>query len=155
RRTEPTRIPLDSGLIAAEEAEPRWDIEVRSYETVERVRHYVSMFTRGEAKERFIDRLSHGTRYEPMIRAKLRAGDLPEDMYYLALVESGFNPHAYSRAAAVGMWQFMSSTGRGMGLRVDWWVDERRDPVRSTEAAVRFLRGLNEQFGSLYLAAAA
>jgi membrane-bound lytic murein transglycosylase D len=55
----------------------------------------------------------------------------------------------------VGMWQFMTTTARGMGLRVDWWVDERRDPVRSTEAAVRFLRGLNEQFGSMYLAAAA
>jgi membrane-bound lytic murein transglycosylase D len=76
-------------------------------------------------------------------------------MYYLALIESGFNPHAYSRAAAVGMWQFMTTTAQGMGLRVDWWVDERRDPVRSTEAAVRFLRGLNEQFGSMYLAAAA
>ena len=155
RRAEPTRIPLDSELLAADEAEPRWDIEVRSYETVERVQHYVSMFTSGEARERFVDRLSHGTRYEPMIRAKMRAGDLPEDMYYLALVESGFNPHAYSRAAAVGMWQFMASTGRGMGLRVDWWVDERRDPIRSTEAAVRFLRGLREQFGSMYLAAAA
>ena len=113
------------------------------------------MFTSGETKDRFVDRLSHGTRYEPLIRARLRAGDLPEDMYYLALVESGFNPNAYSRAAAVGLWQFMSSTARGMGLRVDWWVDERRDPVRSTEAAVRFLRGLREQFGSMYLAAAA
>jgi membrane-bound lytic murein transglycosylase D len=76
-------------------------------------------------------------------------------MYYLALVASGYNPHAYSRAAAVGMWQFMVSTARGMGLRVDWWVDERRDPIRSTAAAVRFLRGLRAQFGSLYLAAAA
>lgn len=154
-RVEPTRIALDSGLMAANDAEPRWDIEVRSYETVERVQHYVSRFTSGEARDRFVDRLSHGTRYEPMIRAKLRAGELPEDMYYLALVESGFNPNAYSRAAAVGMWQFMSSTARGMGLRVDWWVDERRDPIRSTEAAVRFLRGLREQFGSMYLAAAA
>jgi membrane-bound lytic murein transglycosylase D len=90
-----------------------------------------------------------------MIRAKLKAGGLPEDMYYLALVESGFDPHAYSRAAAVGMWQFMTSTGRDMGLRVDRWVDERRDPVRSTDAAVRFIRGLRDQFGSLYLAAAA
>lgn len=154
-RVEPTRLALDSGLIAAGDAEPRWDIEVLNYETVERVQHYVSRFTTGEARSRFVDRLSHGTRYEQMIRTKLRAGDLPEDMYYLALVESGFNPHAYSRAAAVGMWQFMSSTARGMGLRVDWWVDERRDPVRSTEAAVRFLRGLREQFGSMYLAAAA
>ena len=138
----------------AEESEPSWDMDVRSYETQERVAHYVSMFT-GRSRERIADRLEEGTRYEPMIRAKLRAGGLPEDMYYLALVESGFNPHAYSKAAAVGMWQFMTSTARDMGMRVDGWVDERRDPVRSTGAAVRFLRGLRDQFGSLYLAAAA
>jgi membrane-bound lytic murein transglycosylase D len=53
------------------------------------------------------------------------------------------------------MWQFMTSTARDMGMRVDWWVDERRDPIRSTSAAVRFIKGLKEQFGSLYLAAAA
>jgi membrane-bound lytic murein transglycosylase D len=76
-------------------------------------------------------------------------------MYYLALVESGFDQHAYSKAAAVGMWQFMTGTARGTGLRVDWWVDERRDPVRSTDAAVKFLGWLKDQFGSLYLAAAA
>jgi membrane-bound lytic murein transglycosylase D len=76
-------------------------------------------------------------------------------MYYLALIESGFDNNAYSRAAAVGMWQFMTSTARGMGMRVDWWVDERRDPVKSTWAAVRFIRGMRDQFGSLYLAAAA
>ena len=90
------------------------------------------MFT-GPAKERIAARLERGTRYEPMIRAKMRDGGLPEDMYYLALVESGFDPNAYSRAAAVGMWQFMTSTARDMGMRVDWWVDERRDPVKSTD----------------------
>ena len=74
-----------------------------------------------------------------MIREKFRAANIPEDMYYLALVESGFDQHAYSKAAAVGMWQFMTGTARGTGLRVDWWVDERRDPVRSTDAAVKFL----------------
>ena len=135
-------------------AEPTWDIDVRSYETQDRVAHYVNVFS-GRAKEYIASRLDRGTRYEPMIRAKMRAGGLPEDVYYLALVESGFDPHAYSRAAAVGMWQFMSSTGRGMGMRIDWWVDERRDPVRSTTAAVQFIRGLRDQFGSLYLAAAA
>jgi membrane-bound lytic murein transglycosylase D len=135
-------------------AEPTWDMDVRSYESQDRVAYYVDMFT-GRSKERITERLERGTRYEPMIRAKLKAGGLPEDMYYLALVESGFDPHAYSRAAAVGMWQFMTSTGRDMGLRVDRWVDERRDPVRSTDAAVRFIRGLRDQFGSLYLAAAA
>ena len=142
----------DSALV--EEEAPSWDIDVRSYETHARVEHYVRAFTNG-ARERFEDRLSRGTRYEPMIRAKFRAAGLPEDMYYLALVESGYNPHAYSRAAAVGMWQFMTGTAKGVGLRVDWWIDERRDPVRSTDGAIRFLKHLNEQFGSMYLAAAA
>ena len=138
----------------SEEAEPTWDMDVRAYETQDRVAYYVNMFS-GRSRERIADRLERGTRYEPMIRAKMKAGGLPEDMYYLALVESGFDPHAYSKAAAVGMWQFMTSTARDMGMRVDWWVDERRDPVRSTSAAVRFIRGLRDQFGSLYLAAAA
>jgi membrane-bound lytic murein transglycosylase D len=133
---------------------PVWDIEVHAYESTSQVERYLRMFT-GPAKERIESRLERGTRYEPMIRAKLRDGGLPEDLYYLALVESGFDPNAYSRAAAVGMWQFMTSTGRDMGLRVDWWVDERRDPVKSTGAAVRFIKGLRDQFGSLYLAAAA
>jgi peptidoglycan lytic transglycosylase D len=134
--------------------EPTWDIDVRSYETHRRVEFYVNAF-RGSARERFISRLEKGSRYEPMIREKFRAANIPEDMYYLALVESGFDQHAYSRAAAVGMWQFMTGTARGTGLRVDWWIDERRDPVRSTDAAVKFLGWLREQFGSLYLAAAA
>ena len=133
---------------------PSWDIDVRSYETHQRVEYYVSAFS-GSARERFIARLEKGSRYEPMIREKLRAANIPEDMYYLALVESGFDQHAYSRAAAVGMWQFMTGTARGTGLRVDWWVDERRDPVRSTDAAAKFLGWLREEFGSLYLAAAA
>ncbi len=131
-----------------------WDIDVRSFAGQERVAHFVGLFA-GEARERFTRRLSRGTRYDAMIRAKLRAGKIPEDMTYLALIESGYDPDAYSRAAAVGMWQFMSSTARGLGLRVDWWVDERRDPVRATDAAVRFLNYLKQQFGSLYLAAAA
>jgi membrane-bound lytic murein transglycosylase D len=146
--------PLILNRPPAATAEPTWDMDVRSYETQDRVAYYVNMFT-GRSKERIAERLERGTRYEPMIRAKMKAGGLPEDMYYLALVESGFDPHAYSRAAAVGMWQFMTSTARDMGMRVDWWVDERRDPIRSTTAAVRFIRGLRDQFGSLYLAAAA
>lgn len=135
-------------------AGPTWDMDVRSYETMSRVERYVRMFT-GSAKEHIETQLGRGSQYEPMIRAALRDGGLPEDLYYLGLVESGFDPNAYSKAAAVGMWQFMASTARDMGLRVDWWVDERRDPVRSTHAAVRFIKGLREQFGSLYLAAAA
>jgi membrane-bound lytic murein transglycosylase D len=140
----------DSAAVAA----PTWDIDVHSYETRARVQHYISVFT-GAAKDRVVAQLEDGTRFEPMIRATFRAESLPEDMYYLGFIESGYNPNAYSKAAAVGMWQFMAGTARGMGLRVDWWIDERRDPVASTVAAARFLKDLRDQFGSLYLAAAA
>jgi membrane-bound lytic murein transglycosylase D len=140
--------------VAAVSEEPSWDIDVHSYETRDRVRFYIDRYQH-EAHESFAKWLERGGRYEPMIRAKLGAAGLPEDMTYLALIESGYNPHAYSSAAAVGMWQFMASTARSVGLRVDWWVDERRDPVRSTDGAVKFIGWLNEQFGSLYLAAAA
>ena len=145
-------VPPDS--VAAEAEELTWDLDVRSYETHARVEHYVAMFT-NDAKSRIVDRLERGSRYEPMIRAKLKAAGLPEDMYYLAMIESGFSPDAYSSAAAVGIWQFMTATAKGAGLRVDWWVDERRHPTRSTAAAARHLAWLKDQFGSLYLAAAA
>lgn len=135
-------------------AEPTWDIDVRSYETHERVEHYLRLFS-GSARDRMSERISRGTRYESMIRSKMRANGMPEDLFYLALIESGYDPNAYSKAAAVGMWQFMTATGRGVGLRIDWWMDERRDPARSTDAAISFLQSLQKQFGSLYLAAAA
>jgi membrane-bound lytic murein transglycosylase D len=76
-------------------------------------------------------------------------------MVYLAVIESGMNPLAVSRRKAVGLWQFMAATGRRYGLTVDPWVDERRDPWRETDAAIRMLSELNDHFGSLYLAAAA
>jgi membrane-bound lytic murein transglycosylase D len=145
----------DEQVIGEGDAEAvSWDIDVRSFETHARVEHYVRYFS-GSARDRIQDRLGRGSRYEPMIRAKFRAAGIPEDMYYLALIESGYDNHAYSRAAAVGMWQFMSSTAKDLGMRVDWWIDERRDPVKATEGATRFLRWLNEQLGSFYLAAAA
>ena len=135
-------------------AGPTWDIDVRSFETHDRVVYFVGRFT-GPSSDRFEEELARGGRYEPLIRRKLHAAGMPEDMTYLALIESGYNPHAYSSAAAVGLWQFMASTARGTGLRVDWWIDERRDPVRSTDGAIKFLGWLKDQFGSYYLAAAA
>src|SRR6266545_881083 len=94
-------------------------------------------------------------RYEAMIRQRLQAEGLPGDLVYLALIESGFSNTATSRARAVGMWQFMKGTGRLYGLRVDRWVDDRRDPIKATDAAVRHLKDLTGMFGSYYLAAAA
>ena len=147
-------VPIDTALVAALVAGPVWDIDVHSYETHERVQHFIGLFS-GRVREEFAKSLQRQTRYGSLIRQKLREGGLPEDMTYLALIESWYDPNAFSKAAAVGIWQFMAGTARGVGLRVDWWADERRDPVRSTEGAVRLLSGLREQFGSLYLAAAA
>ena len=83
-----------------------------------------------------------------------RMRGLPEDLAYLAYLESGYNPLAVSRSNAVGMWQFMSSTGKAYGLRQDWWMDERRDPYRSTEAAASYLSRLYDIFHDWHLAVA-
>ena len=131
-----------------------WDIDVATYAQNERVQAYIEYFT-GPARRHFEIYLARLPRYEPMIRERLRDGGLPQDLVYLALIESGMNPNAVSRSRAVGMWQFMQQTGLRYGLDVDPWVDERRDPFLATDAAVRFLRELNSRFGSLYLAAAA
>ena len=133
---------------------PTWDIDVATYAGHERVQAYVEYFT-GRARRHFEVYLSRLGRYDSMIRGRLRAGGLPQDMIYLAMIESGLNPNAVSRSRAVGMWQFIAPTGRRYGLTIDPWVDERRDPFLSTDAAIRFLRELNNRFGSLYLAAAA
>ena len=131
-----------------------WDIDVASFNNHDRVQYYLDLF-QGPARERMGIWLNRMPRYEAMIRERLQEQGLPGDMVYLALIESGFSNVATSSARAVGMWQFMRATGRGYGLRIDGWVDERRDPVKSTIAATRFLHDLRERFGSLYLAAAA
>jgi membrane-bound lytic murein transglycosylase D len=92
--------------------------------------------------------------YSDMIRVKLRERGMPEELLYIPMIESGLSPFAVSHVSAVGLWQFMSPTALQYGLRVDEYVDERRDPIRATDAALDYLAWLHGRFGSWYLAAA-
>jgi membrane-bound lytic murein transglycosylase D len=112
-------------------------------------------FLAGRNAERTQLWLERQGRYGPMIRAELRSRGMPEDLLYLALIESGLNSRAYSKAAASGMWQFIAETGRRYGLEVNSVVDDRRDPIKSTTAALDYLTYLHNRFDSWYLAAAA
>jgi len=119
-----------------------------------RVQYWIDLFT-GNERERFALYLARQGRFEDMIVSKLKAKGMPEELIYLALIESGFSPIARSRASAVGMWQFMAATARIEGLVVSEYLDERRHVERSTDAALNHLEGLYNRFGSWYLAAAA
>ncbi len=117
------------------------------------VESFIRYFQTGGRKhfERWWDRSQN---YMTMLKSILRENGLPEDLSYIAFIESGINPTARSRANAVGMWQFIRGTALMYGLRVDWWIDERMDPEKATYAAAKYFKNLYDQFGSWYLAAA-
>jgi membrane-bound lytic murein transglycosylase D len=121
-----------------------------------RVDSWVKTFsTTPSVKSRFAVWLDRKPTYEAMISAKLEERNMPQDLIYLAMIESGFNPKAQSPAKAGGLWQFISETGQRYGLTVNKKVDERNHPDKATDAALSYLSDLHDRFGSWYLAAAA
>lgn len=132
--------------------------EVVGFELPVDVNERVDRWIRGflnEGRSGFEKYLAREGLYGAIIRGKLRERGMPEDLIYMAMIESGLSPWATSPVSAAGMWQFMGPTAEAYGLRVTDWVDERRDPVRATDAALDYLQDLHDLFGSWPLAAAA
>ena len=131
--------------------EVAWDISNLNHGRVE---FWIERF-QTDKRDEFERFLARKGRFEQLITAALEAREMPRDLLYLAMIESGFNPKAYSRARAAGIWQFIKETGSRYGLDVNSAVDERNDPVKATQAALDYLSDLHRRFGSWYLAAAA
>lgn len=118
------------------------------------VDQFIDYFTH-KGKKQFEIWLERYHEYKGLILPILKAHEIPEEIMVLAMIESGLNPKAYSRANASGMWQFVYATGKAYGLDRNWYIDERRDPVKATHAACKFLLDLNESFDNWYLTLAA
>ena len=146
-----TVAALDDEILGVRIVNKNFDLPVEYNEEVE---HWVRYFT-GPGRRHFAVYMERKAKMEPIILPRLREAGLPEDLIYLAMIESGFSTAAHSHAGAMGPWQFIKSTGRLFGLESNWWRDERRDPIKSTEAAIQYLSRLYEEFEDWQLACAA
>ncbi len=146
----------DDNVDPAALAEVEWELRRAQLpiEVNEAVESWMLYFAT-DRKSVFEYALSRGGLYSDMIQTGLRERGMPEELLYLALIESDFHTDARSRVLATGMWQFMEPTARRYGLQIDAYVDERYDPVRATDAALDHLSDLYQLYGSWYLAAAA
>jgi membrane-bound lytic murein transglycosylase D len=140
-----------TGTAAAPPAQAGWDIPNLDHA---RVDYWIGRFQTDKRSD-FETYLNRMGRYASLISTELAKRDMPQDLVYLAMIESGFNPKAYSSAKASGLWQFIGATAARYGLDINRAVDERNDPVKATTAALDYLGDLHERFGSWYLAAAA
>lgn len=120
----------------------------------ERVKAFIDYFAI-KNREYTKDIIKKKELYFPIFSEALRRHNMPDEIKYLAIVESGLRPNAISKANAVGLWQFISSTGKNYGLHSNWYLDERMDPIESSDAASRYLNRLYQMFGDWELALAA
>jgi len=154
-KTEPAR-PVESSSASARPSKPAGVVagsyQIQQNDTVQR---FLDQFQTGYRRAVVERWLTRSGRFLPMILEVFRQKGLPEELVFTAMIESGFDPVAVSRAGAKGLWQFMAPTARQYGLRVDRWLDERLDPEKSTVAAANYLKDLYTTFGSWDLVQAA